>query len=136
MNPPLGTTPNLVWPTNINPFQTQGGVPPWPSYNNQSLVPQYMTRQGLLENAPWHQPQGELRVQTNCNQNNSGASEGAITCPCCGNVTNNRNAAMNWQGQEGFSIDHPPTGFKRFSTYNKKICLPFGQALIGAQPFW
>lgn len=56
MNPPLGTTPNLVWPKNQNPFMTQGGNAPWPNYNQQSLVPQFMSVHGIPENHMANQP--------------------------------------------------------------------------------
>ena len=107
-NPPLGTTPNLVWPQNTTPFQTQGGAPPWPNYNQQSLVPQYMAGHGLPGNQPHCQPQAGAQVHTNfnldipgknnnnidSNKNNSNLNKSGnsmTACPCCGNMTYRQN---------------------------------------------
>ena len=107
-NPPLGTTPNLVWPQNTTPFQTQGGASPWPNYNQQSLVPQYMAGHGLPWNQPHCQPQAGAQVHTNfnldipgknnnnidSNKNNSNLNKSGnsmTTCPCCGNMTYRHN---------------------------------------------
>lgn len=125
MNPPLGSTPNLVWPTNQSPFMTQGGAPPWPHYNQQSLYPQFMAGHGLPGNHWTNQPQAGPQLHSNFaqvkdlpgiikdnikNANNSSnknannlssggdssSKSGDVTfCPCCGNMTYRGNITKN-----------------------------------------
>ena len=99
-NPPLGTTPNLVWPQNQNPFQHQGGAAPWPHYNQQSLYPPYMPPQGLppcnTNNirsdyySPGSNTDSSITRSATSNHNNSNLNRSRnnmATCPCCGNMT-------------------------------------------------